>query len=57
MGITYESICEKLGFKPDVDKYEYKYNGHEDDSQESPFAKLTLEESLFLRSYMNKNIN
>lgn len=51
MEITYESICEKLGFRPGIDKYDYKYNGHEDDSQESPYSKLSLEESLFLADY------
>ena len=52
MEITYESICQKLGFDPikDSDKineeYRKTYKGHEDDSQPSPFSVLTFEEEL-----------
>lgn len=44
--ITYESICKKLGF--DLKDYEVKANKTEDDREESPFRKLTLEEMEFL---------
>lgn len=44
--ITYESICEKLGF--DVDTYEPPLSDIEDDSMESPFRSLSLEELSFL---------
>lgn len=53
MKITYESICKKLGFKPG--EYKYTFSGHEDDSKESPYAVLTLEESLFLNEYLMKH--
>lgn len=52
MELTYESICEKLGFDPMVNPPERKYNGHEDDTEPSPYAVLTLEESNFLMPYM-----
>lgn len=48
MSVTYEKICEKLGFDPLHYNYEVPYNGHEDDSYENPFSRLTLEESDFL---------
>ncbi len=44
--ITYESICEKLGF--DVDTYKPAFSGTEDDSVDSPFRKLSIEELSFL---------
>ena len=44
--ITYESICEKLGF--DVDTYEPTLIDTEYDSMESPFRSLSLEELNFL---------
>ena len=50
--MTYSDICKKLGFDPVVDGYNYKYSGHEDDSQVSPFHILTEEESDFLLGYM-----
>ena len=34
MKVTYESICEKLGFDPFVNPPKPVFNGHEDDSQE-----------------------
>ena len=40
--ITYESICEKLGF--DVDTYDPPLSDTEDDSMVSPFRNLSLEE-------------
>ena len=61
MEITYESICQKLGFNPikDSDKINEEYRktckGHEDDSQPSPFSVLTFEEELFLLEYFNKH--
>lgn len=53
MGITYESICKKLGFKPE--EYKYIYSGYEDDSKESPLSSLTFEELEFLSNYLIKN--
>ena len=50
--MTYSDICKKLGFDPVVDGYNYKYSGHEDDSQVSPFHILTEEESDFLLGHM-----
>lgn len=44
--ITYESICEKLGF--DVDTYQPPIGNTEDASGESPFRSLTVEELDFL---------
>ncbi len=44
--VTYESICEKLGF--DVDTYEVPESTTEDDNGDSPFRSLTLEELNFL---------
>lgn len=55
MGITFESICKKLGFNPITDKYDYKTSGYEDDSKTSPFSVLSLEESDFLCDYMKAN--
>jgi len=50
--ITYESICEKIGFDPIKDKYNFVYKGHEDDSQPSPFACLSSEELEFITDYL-----
>lgn len=50
--MMYSDICKKLGFNPVSDGYSYKYSGHEDDSQVSPFSVLTEEESNFLLDYM-----
>ena len=50
--MTYKQICEKLGFDPIVDGYDYKFSGHKDDTQVSPFAVLTDEESDFLADYV-----
>jgi hypothetical protein len=52
MIITYKSICDKLGFNPM--EYEPKVSSFEDDSKESPFSILTLEESDFLCDYLIK---
>lgn len=56
-GITYESICAKLGFDPLVNPPKINYKGHEDDSEESPYAILTLEESKFLCDYVKKHLD
>lgn len=40
--VTYESICEKLGF--DVDTYEVPKATTEDENGDSPFRSLTREE-------------
>lgn len=53
MGITYESICIKLGFDPL--SYKPKVSDYEDDSRTSPFSILSLEESIFLNDYLMKN--
>lgn len=52
MEITYESICQKLGFDPQ--NYEPKTSDYEDDSKVSPYSVLTIEESEFLYDYMTK---
>ena len=44
--ITYESICEKLGF--DVDTYDPPLSDTEDDSMVSPCTNLSREELNFL---------
>jgi hypothetical protein len=44
--VTYETICDKLGF--DVDTYEPLVGDTEDDSAGNPFAALTIEELDFL---------
>lgn len=53
MGLTYESICIKLGFDPL--NYKPKVSDFEDDSRNSPFSILSVEESLFLNDYLMKN--
>lgn len=53
MGVTYESICKKLGFDPL--SYKPKASDYEDDSRTSPFSILSLEESIFLNDYLMKN--
>ncbi len=57
MEITLQSICQKLGFNPLIQKYDYKCEGHEDDSQKSPFSVLTFEENEFMYNLMFKNNN
>lgn len=50
--ITYESICEKLGF----DFTKWKSDAvDEDDSKRSPFAILTTEELEFAIDYLKKH--
>ena len=53
--ITYESICDKLGFDLFEDNNIIKSSDHEDDSKESPFAILKTEELRFLSDYLIKN--
>ena len=55
MEITFDKICEKLGFNPLVNPPARKLSGHEDDSKESPYAILTFEKSDFLCEYMKKH--
>lgn len=50
--MSFSDICEKLGFDPIKDELPIVMTGHEDDSQPSPFAILTDEESDFLLDYM-----
>ena len=59
MEITYEGICKKLGFDPLKD-YPRKQNNEEsswliDDSKQSPFASLSLDELDFLAEYYQKH--
>ena len=58
MGITYESICNKLGFDPvkgDPHKKEKKEDSWLiDDSVENPYSVLTQEESDFLMELFSK---
>lgn len=53
--ITYTNICEKLGFDPISDDVELHTPGHEDDSVESPFAKLSSAELTFLAEHLIAN--
>jgi hypothetical protein len=53
--VTYESICEKLGF--DVDTYEVPKSSTEDENGESPFRKLTVEELDFLTDRIKNKQN
>ncbi len=55
MELTFDKICEKLGFNPLVNPPSRKLSGCEDDSKESPYAILTFEESDFLCEYMKKH--
>ena len=50
MEITYENICNKLGFT--LENYKPDISDYEDDSEISPFSKLTKEESDFLLNYI-----
>lgn len=51
---TYEAICKKLGFEPR--NYKFPDFETEDDSWESPFKILTVEEIdyLYRNGYLNK---
>ena len=49
--ITYESICNKLGFRPFIDDYDIPVNDFEDDLWESPFRALSSEELSYLLEY------
>ena len=55
--ITYNSICEKLGFAPFRKNSEHKGDipDHEDDSIVNPFSILTREESDFLSDYLDEH--
>lgn len=53
--ITYNDICEKLGFDPITDDIKLHTPSHEDDSVESPFAKLTMEELNVLTKHLMAN--
>ena len=55
MELTFDKICEKLGFNPLVNPPSRKLSGCEDDSKEPPYAILTFEESDFLCEYMKKH--
>ena len=50
MEITFEKMCDKLGFIPG--KREVHLSGDEDDSKQSPYSVLTMEESDFLLDYL-----
>jgi hypothetical protein len=53
--ITYKDVCEKLGFDPITDDVELHTPGHEADSAESPFAKLSAEELSVLAKHLIAN--
>lgn len=53
--MNYNTICKKLGFDPLKDQYPIKIPNNEDDSIQSPFSVLTLEESEFITDYLVKN--
>ena len=55
-GITYESICEKLGFRPFIDDYDIPVKDFEDDSWESPFRALSSAELSFLLEYYKAHV-
>ena len=59
MGITYESICQKLGFDPVKGEYPQKNEKKDswliDDSKKSPYASLSLDELDFLTEYYQKH--
>ena len=53
--ITYKDVCVKLGFDPITDDVELHTPGHENDSVESPFAKLSAEELNVLIKHLIEN--
>jgi len=46
MAITYENLCQKLGF--DIDSYHPEVSDYENDSRVSPFLVLSDDELQFL---------
>ena len=56
--MLYDDICKKLGFDPQTESYNFSYSGHEDDSELSPFKRLTQEEMEYLaQTVFNKQQN
>jgi hypothetical protein len=55
--ITYESICEKIGFQFDVKSQYPTPPDYEDDSIPSPLAPLSLEELEWVVDFMTKKDN
>ena len=54
--ITFESICEKLGFDFTKDCYtEEEKNMHKTDGLDSPYLKLTNEECDFILNYLKEH--
>jgi hypothetical protein len=54
--VTYERICEKLGFNlDDVDGYVRSLPAYEDDSIPNPFSRLNDEESMFAGNYLRRH--
>lgn len=53
--ITYKDVCVKLGFDPITDDVELHTPGHENDSVESPFAKLSVDELNVLVKHLIAN--
>ena len=55
--ITYESVCEKLGFDPITDDVDFfdDLPDHEDDSRVSPGSILTQEELEILTEHLIQN--
>lgn len=53
--MTYEKICNKIGFDPIKDGYNRKTYEEIDDTVVSPFSVLTIEEIDFLYNYLKKH--
>ena len=55
--ITYESVCNQLGFDPIVDDVDFFLNipDHEDDSKASPFSILSPEELKVFTKHLIQN--
>jgi hypothetical protein len=54
--ITYESICNKLGFPFDDEKRYEKTEYFEDDSQPNPYLILNSEEMEFVGQYLYRKL-
>ena len=53
MDITYESICNKLGFT--IEDYKPEASNTEGDTKPNPFSCLSVEEIDFLVKYIKEN--
>lgn len=54
--MTYQDICDKLGFDPIREGSGIQYPDHECDSIDNPYKVLTNEESDFLLDYWLKHL-